>query len=109
MWLVDSTGSYPVRAHCVGGGLQPGTTDTVADLVNERLCRIEFASMNMDDGAKRLLEILEGKLTKDDEKVDSDRTPDPILKAGTRMEVAFVASSNRKMIRRQLRSVLRPR
>jgi len=61
----------------------------------------------MEDGAKILLDLLGGKMAKgDSQEESSDPMPTQLLKAGTRIEIAFVDPSKRKLMRRDLRSLL---
>ena len=51
LWLVDVTGSYPIRAHAIGGG-------PLAGIVNDFLTTLDFATMKHDQVIKLILEFL---------------------------------------------------
>lgn len=62
LWLVDETGAYPVRAHCVGGGLRTDENDTtVANRLNSKLAASDFSTMTSQDGIRHLLGLLTGR------------------------------------------------
>jgi hypothetical protein len=84
LWFVDSTGAYPVRAFCVGGGFAAGGTP-VARLVNDRLCTMDFSRFSTQEAVSKLLELLA-------EKVDG-KNAQPLLNVGSRVEVGIVKSS----------------
>jgi hypothetical protein len=86
LFLVDATGSYPVRALALGGGMttvvikkkKPMLSTTtihtvnveeksdnsisvaVADEVNQRLCHVDFSNLSAKQGLKRVLTLLAG-------------------------------------------------
>jgi hypothetical protein len=103
LWLVDATGVYPVRAHCIGGGLLGKTPELVSNRVNTQLGRLDFSTLDATEGARRLVGLLIG------EAVDGDgqgEKQEPLLKAGTRLEVAIADSGKRRMRRLQLLTLL---
>ena len=51
LWLVDITGSYPIRAHAIGGG-------PLAGIVNDYLTTLDFASLKHEKIIKLLMEFL---------------------------------------------------
>jgi len=51
LWLVDITGSYPIRAHAIGGG-------PLAGIVNSYLMTLDFATMKHEQVIKLLMEFL---------------------------------------------------
>lgn len=90
LWLVDGTGAYPVRAICVGGGLDAKTGKPVAQIIQSRMQRkTDFAEMSLEECAKSLLNLL---LSEDDAQ---DETSEPLLKRGTRLEIAGVGDGKR--------------
>jgi hypothetical protein len=103
LWFIDLTGSYPVRAFCVGGGFQAGKSGTVADLVNGRLSRLDFSSLSATESFKKLVGLLKAE-SNDKENTE---TAQPLLKAGTRLEVAVVDSSSGQMKRDRIVSLSR--
>ncbi|CAJ1929091.1 unnamed protein product [Cylindrotheca closterium] len=51
LWLVDITGSYPIRAHAIGGG-------PLAGIVNDYLATIDFANLKHERVIKLLMEFV---------------------------------------------------
>ena len=92
LWFLDSTGAYPVRAMCLGGGLDSDSGKAVAQLVQTRMKRrTDFIEMSAEKCLMSLLNLLSpGK---------EENLTTQLLKPGTRLEMAFV-SSNRKMFER---------
>lgn len=92
VWLVDATGAYPVRALAVGGGFIE--SESVAEQVNDCLSKVDFLSMNKEDCMADLIRILGGTVSKD--------SKIPTIKPGTRLELAFVSSKERRLTRLRL-------
>jgi hypothetical protein len=92
LWLVDATGAYPVRAMCVGGGMDKASGEPVAKLVQGILRRRDFADLSAEEGLKALLSLLSNE--------DEALRVGPLLKRGTRLEMAVVDNTLRKMIRK---------
>ena len=114
LWLVDATGTYPVRALCVGGGLT--TKDEVvdatvvtmiptADVVNQRLLKWmreqaslsenenqPFLAMTAEEGLRGVLELLAGIENEHDEN-DNKEAGKPLLPRGTRLELGILGPS----------------
>jgi 20S proteasome alpha/beta subunit len=70
VWLVDSIGSVPVRALCVGGGTvqndnksRTATTATtlVANVMNQKLAERVWTSMEPDEALQAILELFNGE------------------------------------------------
>ena len=113
LWLVDATGTYPVRALCVGGGLTTKeeidatvvTMVPTADVVNQRLLQWmrkhgsmpenenqPFVAMTAEDGLRRVLELLAGSESGYDEN-DNKETGKPLLQRGSRLELGILGPS----------------
>jgi hypothetical protein len=118
--LVDVTGAYRVRAHCMGGGLimtaakagDKGESETslVSDAVNCKLlelwkkeqlsgkARHPYFDVTSDEGLQTLLEIL--STSKHEGNVSQSPHVGPLLKKGTRLELATIDVRQRKMVRK---------
>lgn len=90
LWLVDATGAYLVRAHCVGGGTIDGTADLVSDLINAQLMETDFGSLSVDEGLRRLLALLSGG------------TKEVALRHGSRVELGAVDALQRLFVRKSV-------
>jgi hypothetical protein len=104
LWLVDATGIYPVRAHCIGGGLSllGKTPELVSRRVNTQLGQTDFSTLDVKEGAKRLVGLLVGEAA-----IDGDEQKrESLLISGTRLEVAIAESGKRRMKRLQLLTLL---
>jgi hypothetical protein len=115
LWLVDATGIYPVRAHCIGGGLsllastskEKTVPELVSNRVNAQLGQTDFSTLNVKEGARRLVGLLVGeKVVDGDEKQEEKENKESLLKAGTRLEVAIAESGKRRMKRLRLLTLL---
>ena len=84
VWLVDSSGSYRVRALCVAGGSCAGSTKPVADAINQRLLAKDFAKANLEDTLVELLGIVKDSLS------SSTKQHSSVLP----LEAAFVSKKN---------------
>jgi hypothetical protein len=100
LWLVDATGIYSVRAHCIGGGLllKGKTPELVSNRVNTQLTRLDFSTLDVKEGARRLVGLLVGD--------EQGENKESLLKAGTRLEVAIAESGKRRMRRLQLLTLM---
>jgi len=89
LWLVDMTGAYRVRAHSVGLG---------AKIINERLRKMDFTTLTVDEGALRLLETLVEEPEENEDSKDKEaatwKLPENAL-----VEVAVVSPGKQKMNR----------
>lgn len=103
LWLVDATGAYPVRAHCIGGGLVGKTAEMVSNRVNTKLARLDFSTLDATEGARRLVGMLVGETVDGNGQGEKEES---LLKAGTRLEVAITDSGKRRMRRLQLSTLL---
>jgi hypothetical protein len=92
LWLVDATGAYPVRAMCVGGGMYKASGEPIAKLAQAILRKRDFADLSAEEGLKVLLRLLSNE--------DEALRVGPLLKRGTRLEMAVVDNAVRKMIRK---------
>ena len=81
IWLVDATGSYQVRAHAVGNG---------SAVINERLRKVDFSSMTCKEGIGQLIKLMTQ---------DSDNESEWKMPSKSRVEIAFLESATRRMIR----------
>jgi hypothetical protein len=115
LWLVDATGIYPVRAHCLGGGLsllastskEKTAQELVSHRVNAQLGQTDFSMLDVKEGAKRLVGLLAGETAVDgDEGQGEKQNRQSLLKGGTRLEVAIAESGKRRMKRLQLLTLL---
>ncbi len=109
LWLVDATGIYPVRAHCIGGGLSllGKTPELVSRRVNTQLGQTDFSTLDVKEGAKRLVGLLVGEAAIDgDEGQGEKQKRESLLISGTRLEVAIAESGKRRMKRLQLLTLL---
>jgi hypothetical protein len=115
LWLVDATGIYPVRAHCIGGGLsllastskEKTVPELVSNRVNAQLGQTDFSTLYVKEGARRLVGLLVGeKVVDEDEKQEEKENKESLLKAGTRLEVAIAESGKRRMKRLRLLTLL---
>jgi hypothetical protein len=111
LWLVDATGIYPVRAHCIGGGLttlasKSTTPELVSQRVNRQLTMIDFSTLTVKQGARRLVTLLLGEAVDGDDEQVGENTNESLLKAGTRLEVALAESGKRRMKRLQLLTLM---
>ena len=101
LWLVDATGAYPVRAMCVGGGLGNNNKNNERELVartaQKRLREIDFSRLTGEEGLQRLISLLTGE--------NGSEMRGALVKPRTRLEMAVVDSSRRKLIRVQLKSL----
>ena len=88
LWLVDETGAYRTRAHAVGGGITKEGR-TIASLVNEQLCSVDFSDFTTQEGAKQLLAIL---------------SKNTVLSSKTRVEIASTGTPQGRRIKRLLPS-----
>jgi len=137
LWLVDATGAYPVRAHCIGGdgggggggqavvpppvvvaadkktsatATAPGGAGSglVSHRVNAALSKVDFTELDTSQGTQRLLRILGGQEAAGAKNGNKKETTEPpLLPAGTRLEVAVIDSNKRRMVRVLLSSLLR--
>ena len=107
LWLVDATGIYPVRAHCIGGGLSllRKTPELVSNRVNTQLGQTDYSTLDVQEGARRLVGILIGEAAVDGDEGQGEKQ-ESLLKAGTRLEVAIAESGKRRMKRLQLLTLL---
>jgi hypothetical protein len=115
LWLVDATGIYPVRAHCIGGGLSLSTGNSkdktapelVSQRVNKQLGQTDFSTLDVKEGARRLVGLLVGEAAVDGVQEQGEKqNKESLLKAGTRLEVAIAESGKRRMKRLQLLTLL---
>jgi hypothetical protein len=89
LWLVDATGIYPVRAHCIGGGLtlaSKTTPEPVSKRFNTQLTTYDFSTLSAKGGAKHLVKLLLGEAVDGDDK-QGENSKESLLKAGTRLRV----------------------
>lgn len=127
LWLVDETGAYPVRAHCIGGGLTTMTTTTtkgekagvdtsttvpVSDVVNRLLLEIlrkeravghvrrPYFDLTAEEALEKLLVILLAN-----ESEDNPSSHGPLLPHGTRLELATVDSSQQRIVRKRVSDI----
>lgn len=82
LWLLDPTGAYPVRAICLGGGMDSISGEPFAKIVQSRLRKndIQFTKMTTEEGLKEMIQILQ--------KGNVASSSGPYLPKGTRLEVA---------------------
>jgi hypothetical protein len=108
LWLVDATGIYPVRAHCIGGGLSllGKAPELVSNQVNTQLGQTDFSTLDVKEGAKRLVGLLSGEVLDGEQEQGEKQKRESLLKAGTRLEVAIAESGKRRMKRLQLLTLL---
>lgn len=129
--MVDATGTYPVRALCIGGGL---TTDPksasngdasvvsmvpTADIVNQKLVdwlnaasatsgkerSQSYFDVTAEEGLQKVLELLAGKEKRGNgsDRDDSSRGQQALLRRGTRLELGIVGSS--RLVRKRVRDI----
>lgn len=95
LWLLDGTGAYPVRAMCVGGGLDAKTGKPVAQIIQSRMRRrTDFADMSLEECLRTLLRLV--STTDDDSKNELSQ---PLLERGTRLEMAGAGGDGRRFTR----------
>jgi hypothetical protein len=117
LWLVDSTGAYPVRAHCLGGGLirsgvgKEEETLLISDVLNRRLMQQgpdTFLSLTAEEGLQCLLSLLSSDRETQESDLNKEREQrhslPPLFKPYTRLELAVVDSAQRRMVRKKLDS-----
>jgi Proteasome subunit len=86
LYLIDSTGSYRVRAYALGKG---------SNYINKRLKSMDFTGVSAGDGIQRLLKLL----VKESNKVDSDSEEWQALPPSTRVELAIVDFKSHRLQR----------
>ena len=127
LWLVDATGTYPVRALCIGGGLttyenaldNDATVVSMvptADAVNQRLLewmrthvstsenehQQPYIVVSAEEALRSVLELLAGGENVYDEK-SGDVTGTPLLQRGTRLELGILGRS--RLVRKRVSEV----
>ncbi|GAX19272.1 hypothetical protein FisN_4Lh153 [Fistulifera solaris] len=97
LWLVDLTGAYPVRAICLGGGLDTMSGEPMAKMAQSRLRKtdIDFASITVEEGVNELLRILR-------EQNGNDGCRGTLLQKDTRLEIALLKEQNGIFTRRKI-------
>jgi hypothetical protein len=126
LWLVDETGAYPVRAHCMGGGLTETQHDegnskheSAADIVNRRLRKLwqmqqqstedplPYFDVTMSEGMHILLDLLSpSNGSKDGTKTSQ---PEQVLQPRSRLELAVIDANERRIRRSRLCNVWKTR
>ena len=85
LWLIDNTGSYPVRALAIGNG---------SSAYNEKLCHIPFHTVSKEEGLKILIQLLIYQY-KEDENKDIKSS----LLEGSFLETAVIGFDTKTMKR----------
>jgi hypothetical protein len=80
----------------------------VSHRVNTQLGQTDFSTMDVKEGAKRLVRLLTGEAAVDGEEGQQveKESKESLVKAGTRLEVAIAESGKRRMKRLQLLTLL---
>jgi hypothetical protein len=101
LWLVDLTGAYPVRAMCLGGGLDTTSGEPIAKSVQRRLRKtdIDFASITVEEGVNELLKLLR-------EQEGNEGCRGALLQKDTRLEIALLKEQNGIFTRSRIASLL---
>jgi hypothetical protein len=122
LWLVDETGAYPVRAHCMGGGMTETRHDdsdskheSVADIVNRRLQKLwrihqqstEDPLLYFDVTASEGLHILLDLLSPSNGSNGGTETSqsEQVLQPRSRLELAVIDANERRIRRSRLCNV----
>ena len=84
---------------CVGGGLDEAANEPVAKLVQQRLRDSDFSKLSAEQGLECLLRLLSNR-----EECAESQAVTPLLKRGTRVELAIIDSDRQQMIRKHLRA-----
>lgn len=126
LWLVDVTGAYPLRAHCMGGGLTKTSAKTkagvdeassdivpVADVVNRKLLellrterlsgtkRLSYFDVTAEEGLKKMLGLLSSSGLEGGE----SSLHGPLLQHGTRLELATVDAAQQRIVRKRVSDI----
>lgn len=112
--LIDETGAYPVRAHCLGGGfmtIRSKSSDEnvlVADFINGKLLELWNRQESLDlpyfdISARESLSIIINLLSSTTS-MDSNDSP-TVLRRKARLELAIVDVSRKRLIRKRVRDI----
>jgi hypothetical protein len=82
------------------------TPEMVSQRVNRQLTMIDFSTLSVKQGARRLVKLLLGEAVDGDDEQVGENTNESLLKAGTRLEVALAESGKRRMKRLQLLTLM---
>jgi hypothetical protein len=90
-----------LRAICVGGGLDTAASnEPIAKLLQRRLRETDFSILSTEEGLQCLLRLLSSR--------ENGALPGaPLLKRGTRLELAVIDDKSRQMIRKQVQTLLK--
>jgi hypothetical protein len=128
LWLVDETGAYPVRAHCMGGGMTETQRDesdsnskheSVADIVNRRLQKLwrihqqstedplPYFDVTTSEGMHILLDLLSPP--NGSKNVVKTSQSEEVLQSRSRLELAVIDANERRIRRSRLCDVWKTR
>jgi len=107
LWLVDATGAYPVRAMCIGGGVNVGSGEPLAKIIQRRLRkRTDLIDLSADESLDVLLNMLRTPYNKPADGAGKPAVTGDLLKPGTRLEVAIVGATQNRLERKRVASML---
>jgi hypothetical protein len=122
LWLVDETGAYPVRAHCMGGGMttkmstnaghEASSMVLISDVVNRKLIELmrkeqataneprTYFNLTAEEGLETLLSFISPSVNE-----SSQSAHGPLLQTGTRLELATVDASQKRIVRKRVSDI----